>query len=150
MLLLPAYLTLIFFQNVGDNFTYLNYQFLEKQLNYHVGLKPYFYVILKIEWKLEFFLIILSCSNDLQWQLDMREKRILLRPLGQKPFFILIPMYIINVISQTWKCMTILVYWLIRKKYCSKVLYSSNNIRKAKNQHLNIVCQHLIGQFHDV
>jgi hypothetical protein len=26
-----------------------------------------------------------------------------------------------------------------------ELIYSSNNMRKAKNQHLNIVCQKLIG-----
>ena len=34
----------------------------------------------------------------------------------------------------------------LKKK--EKDSYSSNNVRKAKNQGLNIVCQNLIGRFH--
>ena len=37
----------------------------------------------------------------------------------------------------------------IRKLKHTLVRYSSNNIRKAKNQHLNIVCQNLIGRYHE-
>ena len=36
----------------------------------------------------------------------------------------------------------------IRKLKHTLVRYSSNNIRKAKNQHIYIVCQNVIARFH--
>ena len=36
-----------------------------------------------------------------------------------------------------------------QQNFFMKMQYSDNNIRKEKNQDLNIVCQNLIGQFHE-
>ena len=41
----------------------------------------------------------------------------------------------------------VIILWLLIQT--KSLAYSSNVMRKAKNQHLNIVCQNLIGQFHE-